>query len=716
MSSNTGESPRLNLPQVAISATFTADPIADTLRFWGRELAVEFVLKFAPYNQVFQQILDQASLLALNRDGVNVILIRLEDWSLDRLEQDVQQFIAGLHASAPNYAAPVIVCLCPCSPEFLSSPDRAALVARLQDALAFGLHDLSTVHLITTADLNRLYPVTDYYDAHSDRLGHIPYTPLFFAALGTALARRIHVIRSAPWKVIALDCDETLWQGICGEDGPQGITVDPPRRQLQEFMLAQQQAGMLLCLDTKNNEEDVLETFRLNPDMPLGLQHFVASRINWEPKSANLISLAQELDLSLDSFILVDDNPKECGEARANCPDVLTLQLPADPGDFPHFLQHVWAFDHVSITEEDRKRTEMYAQRIERSRVERQALSLGQFIAALELEVLIAPVRPDQLPRVSQLTQRTSQMNASGIRRSESELREIECLTAEVKDRFGSYGLTGVMLFQTGPAHLYVDTFLLSCRALGRGVEHRMLAKLGETAQSRGLAEVHIPFVPTHRNKPALLFLQSVGAQFQEASNDGLLFRFPAAYAAKVSYESSGAGATLPLAQESAPVRKSTRRRIDYGRIAINLRDPAEVLRRIAEHHAALSSRNGAASLVEAPRTDLEGELASIWTNLLHVPSIGVNDNFFDIGGHSLLAVQLLSIVQKTFNVDLSLKLVYSGAFTIAELAKAIELHQIEQSGADEYAALLAELESLSDEEAAALLAQESSQPPDAAI
>ncbi|HUS07556.1 MAG TPA: hypothetical protein VMZ52_14710, partial [Bryobacteraceae bacterium] len=185
-------------PLIAISATFTADPVAESLSFWSREVALDFTVKFAPYNQVFQQILDPGSSLALNRDGVNVILVRLQDWALDHLEADVEHFIAGLHSVAPGHGAPFIVCICPCSPEYLEDPARAALVARLQDALAFGLHDLPTVHLITPADILRLYPVMDYYDAQSDQMGHIPYTPLFFAALGTSLARRIHAIRSTP--------------------------------------------------------------------------------------------------------------------------------------------------------------------------------------------------------------------------------------------------------------------------------------------------------------------------------------------------------------------------------------------------------------------------------------------------------------------------------------------------------------------------------------
>ncbi|HUS05712.1 MAG TPA: HAD-IIIC family phosphatase, partial [Bryobacteraceae bacterium] len=571
-------------------------------------------------------------------------------------------------------------------------------------------------------DILRLYPVMDYYDAQSDQMGHIPYTPLFFAALGTSLARRIHAIRSTPWKVIALDCDETLWQGICGEDGPLGIVVDPPREALQQFVLAQQNAGMLLCLASKNNEEDVLETFRLNPDMPLGLPHFVARRVNWEPKSANLMELAQELDLSLDSFILVDDNAKECGEARANCPDALTLLLPADIEDIPDFLRHVWAFDHVSITEEDRKRTEMYAQARERGRIERQALSLDEFIAALELQVSIDAIQANQLQRISQLTQRTNQMNCTGIRRSESELQslfrsdEFGCLTVQVKDRFGSYGLTGVLLFETQPGKLLVDTFLLSCRVLGRGVEHRMLASLGERAQALGLDEVHIPFVTTARNKPALLFLQSVASQFAEQTASGFLFRIPTAYATETSYESASTEAHAGHAP-TPPVRSSTRRRVDFGRIAMDLRRPADILRRMAELRASRSNGLSEKITSQPPATALERQLAEIWRSLLHVPAVGLDDNFFDLGGHSLLAVQLLSIVQKTFHAELSLKLVYSGAFNICELAKAIELYQIEHSGGTEYEALLAELEGLSDEEAAALLLEEQvNQPPDPAL
>jgi FkbH-like protein len=515
------------------------------------------------------------------------------------------------------------------------------------------------------------------------------------------VARRIHAISTPPFKVIALDCDDTLWAGICGEDGPQNVVLDEPRRALQEFMAERRRSGMLLALCSKNNEQDVAETFQAHPEMPLGLEHFVSRRINWDSKSANLAWLAGELELGLDSFILVDDNPKECSEAQLGAPEVLALPLPARAGEIPEFLRHVWAFDRARITEEDRRRPELYAQRAARAAAERTAPSLEGFLASLELEIAIAPLGADQVARVAQLTQRTNQMNATGLRRSEAEIQslgEAECLTVQVKDRFGDYGLTGALIFRARGDALVVDTFLLSCRALGRGVEHRMVAHLGEIAVERRLARVEIPFVASQRNRPAAMFLESLGS----AGEDGV-FRLSAEDAAGVKYR-VGQVADLPSRkeEEGRSVTCPTSR-IDYLHIASDLRDPAQILDRI---RAASRMEAPLPSTSDPPRTPLERELSELWAVLLNLPSIGVHDNFFEFGGHSLLAVQLLSRVRQIYDVDLSLEVVYSGEFTVAELAKAVELKEIEQGGAD-YQDLLQELEGLSDEEVRALLAEE---------
>jgi FkbH-like protein len=684
---------------IAISATFTAEAIQPGLAFWAGELGLDHEIRFAGYNQLFQVLLDPAGLFARNR-GFNVALVRFEDWLRDGgaagPRERTHQLIQAVRTAAASFSAPLILAICPPTPRCDGTCEQAERA--LLDALA----DLPSVHTIAHREMLALYPVEDLHDPHGDELGHLPYTPEFFVALATAVARKIHAIAFPPYKVIALDCDETLWAGICGEDGPQEVTLDPPRRALQEFMADRRRAGMLLALASKNNEEDVVETFRCHPEMPLGIGDFAARRINWDSKAVNLHSLAEELDLGLDSFILVDDNPKECRETQAGAPEVLALALPAEPGDIPVFLKHVWAFDRARVTAEDRRRAELYAERAERGRAERSAATLEEFLAGLHLEISIAPMQPDQLERVAQLTHRTNQMNATGLRRTESEVMDAlrsgaECLTVDVRDRFGSYGLTGVVIFRCESGALTVDTFLLSCRALGRGVEHRMVARLGEIAVKRGFARVEIPFVPAQRNRPAQLFLASL----RQPDADGV-FRFPAREAAAVKYVPGHGSKPAPRENRVEKKAPEPRRRIDYAEIAAELRSPEAILERIRAKTRRVLPEHPAAP----PRTPLERALAEMWAALLNVPSVGIYDNFFELGGHSLLAVQLLSRVRQVYGVELSLELVYSGDFTVAELARAVELKAIEEAGGD-YHELLDELENLSDEEVRALLAEE---------
>jgi hypothetical protein len=395
----------------------------------------------------------------------------------------------------------------------------------------------------------------------------------------------------------------------------------------------------------------------------------------------------------------VDDNPKECREAQAGAPEVLAIPLPADPRDTAAFLRHVWAFDRIRVTEEDRRRAELYGQRAERARAERVAGSLEEFLASLDLEVAIAPIQPTDIPRVAQLTQRTNQMNMTLVRRTEAEIRALhaEIYTVRVRDRFGDYGLTGVMIFRAADSVLRVDTFLLSCRALGRGVEHRMVAALGEIARERGLDRVEMPFVAGQRNKPAEMFLESIGGRSLSAEAAAAVrFTTPLPYG-------RGSGTNVQPTvnrdgQGTLPVRP------DYLRIATELRDPEAVVRACRTPAAPLRP------ISAPPRTPLEIQLAAIWAEVLNLPAVGIYENFFALGGHSLLAVQLLSRVRQTIGVEVSLEVVYSGDFTVAELAKAIELKEIQQSGGD-YQDLLRELEDLSDDEVRAMLAQEQDAP-----
>ena len=687
---------------IAICATFTAEALEPALNFWVSELGLECPIRFAGYGQVFQQLLDPNSLLGTNR-GYNLVLVRLEDWREAGMADSAARLAEAIRGGAARFHAPLVI---------LISPSRAAAAGAVEQSLAEALAGVAGVSLLRPRDVAALYPVAEIHDPHADELGRLPYTPLYFAALATAVARRIHALAAPPFKLVALDCDDTLWAGICGEDGPAGVTLDEPRRALQEFFAERKRQGMLLALVSKNNEEDVLETFRAHPEMPLALEDFVARRINWEPKSANLASLAAELSLGLDSFILVDDNPKECREAQAARPEVLAVPLPPDAAGIPAFLRQVWAFDRAGVTAEDLRRSGLYHLEAQRAAARRSAPSLDDFLASLDLSIDIAPLTPAQVPRVAQLTQRTNQMNTSLIRRTESEIRTMpeECLTVSVRDRFGDYGLTGVVIFRAEQGSLVVDTMLFSCRVLGRGVERRALAHLGQLARRRGLESIAIPLRRGPRNRPAELFLNSIARVL-----DGV-YRLSPDEIDSVTIAAPAPPHALALAPPAeippaagngagpAPVSARESGRPDYLRIATELGTAEAILRSL--RHAAAPGVVGRRTPALAPRTPPETQLAALWAELLNLPSIGVNENFFELGGHSLLAVQLLSRVRQLFGVELSLDVVYSGDFTVAELAKAIELKEIERTGAD-YQDLLREIEAMSDDQARALLAEE---------
>jgi FkbH-like protein len=548
-------------------------------------------------------------------------------------------------------------------------------------------------------EIQQLYPVAAPLSAEGERLGRIPYTELYFCALGTALVRLMHGLFSPPFKVIALDCDNTLWSGICGEDGPQGVVLDPAHRTLQEFMKEQHDSGMLLAMASKNNPADVLETFSKHPEMPLQLHHFVAWRLNWDAKSANLSALASELSLGLDSFILVDDNPKECAEVAESIPEVLAIELPAEASEIPHFLEHVWAFDHVLVTEEDRNRSAHYKTALEFGRELQQASNLESFVKGLELRVEIQACTSAQLSRVAQLTERTNQFNFTTIRRSAAEIGallangRLECLTVDVSDRFGDYGLTGVVLFRATDEAIEIDTMLLSCRVLGRGVEHRVLAHLAEEALRRGLEMVIANFRPTAKNEPARRFLHDIGAGFERPTEQGLSYRLAAAQLRDLRWKPPLQNG-IPSPVKTGVPQPVAHKRPDYVRIAHLLSTPIQILEAVRGSPARKQGDN-----------DTEARLAQIWSELLHKSGISSTDNFFDLGGHSLLAVLLIVRVREAFGVELAIDDVYSVNLTLGELASIIERDQL--GGRAAYDALYKEIEALSDDEVRQLLEAE---------
>lgn len=691
------EEPKI-IQKLAIAASFTSEPVKDSLDFWMKEIGIPCSIEFAPYNQIFQQLLDQNSLTLKNQQGVNIILIRFEDWYVteETFKSSVEEFLLAMQGATQVSKIPYLVCICPSSPQVFADSNRVQLYREAEAQLVTELNNISGVYVVTPQELNAIYPVADYYDAYGETQGKIPYTPSFFCALGTFLARRIRALKSLPSKVIVLDCDNTLWSGVCGEDGATGVKINPAYQALQQFILAQQEAGKLICLCSKNQEEDVFAVFEQNADMLLKKHHLVNWRINWEPKSENLKSLAAQLQLGLDSFIFIDDNPVECGEVKANCPQVLTLQLPEESEEIPRFIQHIWAFDQIQVTKEDKKRTELYQQNVQRQRLHQESLTFTDFLARLGLEIEITQMKPEDLPRVSQLTQRTNQFNFTTIRRSESEIQQLcdsgvlECRVIHVKDRFGDYGKVGLLLFSFDDDVLNVDTFLLSCRVLGRGVEHRMLSYLGETAQYRGLSKVNVLYQPTQKNKPAFLFLEGISEKFKQdkykqESDNSWLFQFSSTALTELIFNpnkvETEVASSRDVQQNNSDAGKITNaselqdssKVISFERIAKELYKPEVILEEILSRQQRQLRELDIEFI--APRNSVEEAIANLFAEVLKIDRVGIDDNFFELGGDSLSATQLISRLRGAFKLELSLNILFEYP-TVSGLSETFQVLQ----------------------------------------
>ena len=520
--------------------------------------------------------------------------------------------------------------------------------------------------------------------------------------------RRI-ALTAPPYKAIAVDCDNTLWRGICGEEGAESVALDPPRRALQEFLLRQRDAGMLLCLASKNNEGDVWETFAAHPEFPLRPAHFAAWRLNWDSKATNLTAMAEELNIGVESFVFLDDNARETDEVAGALPGVLALTLPEELPTLPAWLDHIWAFDRPVVTDEDRRRNASLEQTREFGRELHAATNLTEFIAGLKLRVDVAPLAGERLSRAAQLTQRTNQFNCTTVRRTEAELQALlqdgrfEIHSAEVSDRFGEYGLTGLLIVERREDVYRVDTFLLSCRVLGRGVEHRLLAFLGEHAEENGVRRVAIPFLPTRKNQPARAFLDSIKCAERAEEGAGLCYFFRAAEIQGLRWHPQLAAPPEGVPRDARPA--APRGAVDFDRIATELRTADAVV--AALHQEARANAGRPAAVQESAASDAERRLAGALDGdpaaQRHHRSRQLLRSRRSLAARRPAADADEGCVRRRTQRGRRLL----GTLTLRELAQTIEGRQLSGVAREEYQALLAEIEGLSDEEVHALLEAE---------
>lgn len=320
-------------------------------------------------------------------------------------------------------------------------------------------------------------------------------------------------------KCIVLDLDNTLWGGIVGEDGPGGIKLGPTPP--GSYFLAFQQAlldlhnqGVLLAVNSKNNFNDALEVIRTHPNMILKEHHFGAMRINWDDKVKNLCDLAKELNIGLDSMVFLDDDRTNRLLVRAILAEVETPDLPENPVGYVKFLHSLPYFKVAAITDEDKMRGSFYVTERLRKEHEKKFVSREDFLKSLETEVHCFVDDISSLSRLAQLTGKTNQFNTNKRPMSEDEIGQYAAdpkyavFHADASDCFGSHGIIAFALVNKGDQEWTIESLLLSCRVLGRGIEEAFLESVRSLAARYGAKQLNVDFKPTDTNQPARDFIE----------------------------------------------------------------------------------------------------------------------------------------------------------------------------------------------------------------
>lgn len=333
-------------------------------------------------------------------------------------------------------------------------------------------------------------------------------------------------------KVLVLDLDNTLWGGILGEDGFDGIALGPhpPGNAFLHFqkkILALFNRGVILAVNSSNNREEVLHVLDNHPHMVLRRSHFSALKINWQDKVENMREMARELNLGLDSFVFLDDDAANRAKMREMLGEVFTPDLPQDSAYYGKFLDELDVFENLYLTDEDKRRGQLYAEEEQRRTFETAASSLEEFLRRLDLEVKISKDDDRFIPRLAQLTEKTNQFNLRTVRYTQEQVARFVSspnhivLSLEAKDRFGEYGLVGLAIVGKESPRWFIDTLLLSCRVIGKGVEKCLLSKIIEEARKSNAGSILGEYIPTGKNTPAASFYGENGFELLERRDAG---------------------------------------------------------------------------------------------------------------------------------------------------------------------------------------------------
>lgn len=525
---------------LGIVATFTADALIPYLGSELLEASFTPSILSAPFNQPLQSLMLPEQAFGGSLPDYILFLTRLDDFA----SREIVEFLAGSENAWSELLRKIdeqaqAVCgfiesrkstLLVGTFPFPSIPEADArdleggindLFSRLARLWRDRLAEIPGVILIDCEALQRDFGVSRSLDSRKWLLYRQPYTEEFLFEVASQAARTIVATRRSSRKCAVIDCDNTLWGGIIGEDGLDGIKLGDefPGSGFQAFqrlLLHWKKQGIFLAVCSQNNLEDVREVFRKHDGMILSESDVSVWSVDWRPKAQRLPEIAQKLNIGKDALVFFDDNPFEIAQVGEYHPEIICVTVPKESERIVSVARGIRAFDKLQITNDDRLRVNRYVAESTREEL-RQQLSIEDFICQLGLTVDTVLVDADNLTRVSQLINKTNQFNLTTPRMTVEEVRAVIdspdhiIRAATVSDRFGEYGLTCVGIVERRPENWHLSTFLMSCRVLGRGVETSFLADLAQEVLAQGGERITAEFIPTPRNVVCSDFLNRHG-------------------------------------------------------------------------------------------------------------------------------------------------------------------------------------------------------------
>jgi FkbH-like protein len=537
------------------SALFLGDTeMGGLVRAFGQIPDCAWKARDGGYGSWVREILDPASGARGSDDRAWVFVLSPRVFDDPALESQIDALLSALEGAVGSRSVFFSTLFAdPQASSALSSGwERAERAEKINARLREHRRKHTWFHILDLASFVQKHGYQTLYDPRYEAMARYLFHPGALATLAQWTLRHLNALDRTPAKVIALDMDNTLWGGVLGEDGPEGVKISTSGAGLHFHMFQKQlkqlkEEGFLLVGLSKNNQDEVEAFFKSHPDMVLKWDDFSARAVNWTPKHENLKRIAEELSLGHDSFLFIDDSAHERGEMSAHLPEVKIFDFPSDPSKLRSQLAECVHLDRLRTTDEDRKRARSYAEIAQRQEIKKQSASIEDYYRSLQTQVEVKRGSPESEERLHQLMLKTNQFNLAserpdpGVFRTRLSDPKRLIWSLRISDRVGDAGLTGLVDVDVSDASAWkVQNFLLSCRVLGRSVEFAALRWLGEKAARAGAKELRVRFIPSSRNNPAREFLEK--AALLPADGDYVVLeldpgwekRIPASYAAIV--------------------------------------------------------------------------------------------------------------------------------------------------------------------------------------